>query len=292
LCRSDGFLARHADTVVGDRHRVRLRISVDRDRKIATPFEKLRFRQRFESELVASIRGVGDELAEKDFLVAVERMDHQLEQLLDLRLKSHRLGRTRLAHCSTASRVGIAIQSRAYWGGAQILQGRQDWLGETQQHCRPGVGRDPGKKRRAPCPPKPGLRPQPERRMRVKRAIGHPPTECETRTDRGRDSGALARGADGWLRRGRRTGRGRCSPVPPAVRGLGQNLWRRTAKWRVTSLAVWVRDGGWHERHRRSYRPTATRIPSLFSLSSSRTTLRSLKCIRCEPTHSGLDPDE
>src|SRR5690606_32636472 len=35
---------------------------------------------------------------------------------------------------------------------------------ETQLHRRPGVGRDPGKKRDAPCAHMPGLRPPPERR--------------------------------------------------------------------------------------------------------------------------------
>src|SRR5690606_42144021 len=36
--------------------------------------------------------------------------------------------------------------------------------GETQLHCRPGVGRDPGEETARHCARMPGLRPTPERR--------------------------------------------------------------------------------------------------------------------------------
>ena len=50
-------------------------------------FEQRRVGDRLEPQLVAGVRGVRDELAQEDLLVAVERMDHQVEELLDLRLE-------------------------------------------------------------------------------------------------------------------------------------------------------------------------------------------------------------
>ena len=42
---------------------------------------------RLEPQLVGGVRSVRRELAQEDLLVAVERMDHQVEELLDLRLE-------------------------------------------------------------------------------------------------------------------------------------------------------------------------------------------------------------
>src|SRR5690606_21482175 len=96
----DRLVASHADAVVRNRDSVLFLVRIDRDRELAAALQQLGLRQRFETELVASIRGVRNELSKKDFLVAVKRMDHQLEQLLDLRLESHGLGDARLAHYS------------------------------------------------------------------------------------------------------------------------------------------------------------------------------------------------
>ena len=44
--------------------------------------------ERLEAQLVAGVRGVGDQLAQEDLLVAVQRVDHQVEELLDLGLEA------------------------------------------------------------------------------------------------------------------------------------------------------------------------------------------------------------
>ncbi len=50
-------------------------------------FEQRGVGDRLEPQLVGGVRGVRHELAQEDFLIAVERMDHQVEELLDLRLE-------------------------------------------------------------------------------------------------------------------------------------------------------------------------------------------------------------
>ena len=47
------------------------------------------------AQLVAGVGGVGHQLAQKDFLVAVEGMNHQVQELLNLCLKTQSLRRVR-----------------------------------------------------------------------------------------------------------------------------------------------------------------------------------------------------
>ena len=51
--------------------------------------------ERSEPQLVQRVGGVGDQLAQEDVLVRVDRVDHQLQQLAGLRLELERLGRHR-----------------------------------------------------------------------------------------------------------------------------------------------------------------------------------------------------
>jgi len=55
-------------------------------------------RQRLESQLVCGIRRVGDELAQKDLLVAVQGVNHQVQQLCDLGLEAERFARVGGGH--------------------------------------------------------------------------------------------------------------------------------------------------------------------------------------------------
>ncbi len=87
----DGFLAAHADAVIGDGDRARLRVGIDGDGELTASLQQIGLGQRLETQLVERVRSVGNQLAQEDFLVTVERMDHQLEQLLDLRLKAQGL---------------------------------------------------------------------------------------------------------------------------------------------------------------------------------------------------------
>ena len=51
--------------------------------------------ERLEAQLVGGVRGVGDELAQEDLRVAVQRVDHQLQELLHLGLESEGLATRR-----------------------------------------------------------------------------------------------------------------------------------------------------------------------------------------------------
>jgi hypothetical protein len=62
----------------------------DADRKLRVALEQRRVRQRLEAQLVAGVRGIGDQLAQEDLLVAVERVHHQVQQLLHLGLEAQR----------------------------------------------------------------------------------------------------------------------------------------------------------------------------------------------------------
>jgi hypothetical protein len=55
-------------------------------------------RERFEPQLVGGVRAVRDQLPEENLLVAVQGVDHQREQLLDLGLESERLAGGGLDH--------------------------------------------------------------------------------------------------------------------------------------------------------------------------------------------------
>ena len=47
--------------------------------------------QRLEAQLVAGVRRVGDQLAQEDLAVRVQRMDHELQELPDLGLEAQGL---------------------------------------------------------------------------------------------------------------------------------------------------------------------------------------------------------
>ena len=86
----DSFVAGKADAVVGDGDRTGFLVERHADLEVAIITIERRIVQRFEAQLVAGIRGVGNQLAQEDFLVAVQRVDHQVQQLLDFGLKAQR----------------------------------------------------------------------------------------------------------------------------------------------------------------------------------------------------------
>ena len=162
----DRLLAAHADAVVGDRDRARLRVGIDGDGELAASLQQLGTRQRLEAQLVERVRGVGNQLAQEDFLVAVERMDHQLEQLLDLRLKAQglRLGLrlSRVAH-RRSLRAGSASKRSAMIGDAGAY-------GDPDAGFKSSVGRA-----LSPTAARVRLKPDPRARMaerRIQRRLG------------------------------------------------------------------------------------------------------------------------
>ena len=56
--------------------------------KLAVALEQALVGQRLEAQLVAGVGGVGDQLPQEDLLVAVEGVDHQIQQLADLGLET------------------------------------------------------------------------------------------------------------------------------------------------------------------------------------------------------------
>jgi hypothetical protein len=75
----DHFLPRHAHAVIGDGDRARGLVVADADLQFGVLFEQRRVGERLESQLVARIRGVRDQLAQEDLLVSVEGMHHQVQ---------------------------------------------------------------------------------------------------------------------------------------------------------------------------------------------------------------------
>ena len=103
----DGFLTRHADTVIRNADGMRDGVQIYTDGKLGVVLEEFRIAQGREPQLVARVGSVGNQLAKKDLFVAVERMNHQLEQLFHLGLKATRLlgvGRHLLPHVSGTER--------------------------------------------------------------------------------------------------------------------------------------------------------------------------------------------
>ncbi len=84
----DDLLAGHANTVVLDGQGVGLAVGADADTQLGLVFQQLRLGDGFEAQLVGRIRGVGNQFAQKDFLVRVHRVNHEVQQLLHLCLES------------------------------------------------------------------------------------------------------------------------------------------------------------------------------------------------------------
>ena len=92
------LVARKAHAVVGDPYPALVLVVRDADAELGVALVQRIVVDGLEAQLVAGVRGVGDQLAQEDLAVAVQRVDHQVQQLLDLRLEAERLGR-RVGSC-------------------------------------------------------------------------------------------------------------------------------------------------------------------------------------------------
>ena len=86
----DRLITRESDAVIGHRDRARGLVEGKANGELRIIAIQGRIVQRFKTQLVAGVRGVGDQLAQKNFLVAVQRVNHQVEQFLDFRLEAQR----------------------------------------------------------------------------------------------------------------------------------------------------------------------------------------------------------
>ena len=85
----DQLLAIHADAVVGDGQRAGLVVGGDADLALAG---ELGVRQGQETPLVEGVGGIGDQLAQEDLAVGVDRVDHHVEEFFDFGLELHMFG--------------------------------------------------------------------------------------------------------------------------------------------------------------------------------------------------------
>ena len=83
----DDLLAAHADAVVADGQNSGFGIQRNLDGQFRVGFQELRIGQGFEAQPVVGVGRVGNEFAEKYFLVAVQRVHHEVQQLLHLGLE-------------------------------------------------------------------------------------------------------------------------------------------------------------------------------------------------------------
>src|SRR5262249_33435910 len=82
----DDLVAGHAHSVVVDAERPRRRVGLQANLQLAGG-QEVAAGDGFEPELVERVRGIRDQLAEEDVLVGVEGVDHEVQQLPDLRLE-------------------------------------------------------------------------------------------------------------------------------------------------------------------------------------------------------------
>ncbi|MPM76623.1 hypothetical protein SDC9_123622 [bioreactor metagenome] len=77
----DGFLLAHADAGVGNGDGARLLVEGHLHFKLGLIAIQLGLVQGLETQLVAGVRRIGNQLAQEDFLVGIQRMGDQMQQL-------------------------------------------------------------------------------------------------------------------------------------------------------------------------------------------------------------------
>jgi hypothetical protein len=97
----DDLVARHADAVVRNGDRAAFGIVLHVYPELGIVGQQVRRCEGLESQLVGGVGGVGNQLAEEDFLVAVQRMDHEMQQLPHLGLEPQCLACGCPVHCLT-----------------------------------------------------------------------------------------------------------------------------------------------------------------------------------------------
>src|SRR5690606_1481899 len=77
----DDLVAVHADAGVADGQGAGVAVVGDLDAQVAVTGQQFGLAQRLEAQLVAGVGGIGDQLAQEDLLVRVERVGHQVQHL-------------------------------------------------------------------------------------------------------------------------------------------------------------------------------------------------------------------
>ena len=83
----DGLLGAHPDAVVGDGQRPGVLVETELDLQIGVAFVQAAVVDGLEAQLVAGVRRIGDQLAQEDLLVRIQRMGDEVQQLGDFGLE-------------------------------------------------------------------------------------------------------------------------------------------------------------------------------------------------------------
>jgi hypothetical protein len=105
----DHLLARHADAVVRHRNDSGLGVVAHADFQFGVVLEQRLVGERLEPQLVGGIGGVGNQLAQENLLVAVQGVDHQVEQLLDFGLEAERILGRHVVHSGLRVRIVLCM---------------------------------------------------------------------------------------------------------------------------------------------------------------------------------------
>ncbi|MNM55307.1 hypothetical protein D3C81_664430 [compost metagenome] len=111
----DDVVAAHADAVVLEGHGAGVLVEAQADLQFRVTFEQLGLGQGLEAQLVGGIGGVGDQLAQEDFLVRVQGMDHEVQQLLYLGLEAQGFFLNLHTHGLQNSDLMTVIARRPEW---------------------------------------------------------------------------------------------------------------------------------------------------------------------------------
>ncbi len=84
--------AGHANAVVREGQRLGVGIDRDLDRERRAVLDQFRLGDRFVAQLLAGVGGVGDELADENLPVGIDRMDHEMQQARNVGLEALRAG--------------------------------------------------------------------------------------------------------------------------------------------------------------------------------------------------------
>ncbi|RMS43886.1 hypothetical protein ALP66_05703 [Pseudomonas amygdali pv. photiniae] len=84
----DHIFTAHTDAVVFKGNGLRVLVEAHADLQLGAAFQQLRLGQRFKTQFVDRVRRVRDQFAKENFLVGIQRMDHEVQQLLYLGLEA------------------------------------------------------------------------------------------------------------------------------------------------------------------------------------------------------------
>ncbi len=87
----DELLFVHADAIIGNRKRMALLVRHEEDLERVIPLEQIAVREALEMRLVDGVGSIRDELPQKDLVIRVNAVNHEVKELLCLRLKFMRL---------------------------------------------------------------------------------------------------------------------------------------------------------------------------------------------------------